>query len=341
MYQYLFMFNFLLSIIIGCLLSCVITTVVILALALALTAVMLTQYNNLNKTSPYSATYLVGANTIVQIGDCLDPNLIDRVNVTAVRSETGNSSKNTAIYAVQESDIRSEMMYLPNKTVRTLNAQDSRPVAISYFNHTNPLYTAGKGGTMNYTVSLINNMTRVSCALRLIVFDSVSDYNNYVHESRDPLHLPPNFYTNTSCVGQNETYNFTFELGANTFFYIVASHVAGANFSVNASGNISRYSLDILSHSMSPCKPLTFSSPTCTFSLNQEKNSVKMKECLFGVSTNPAQGNIIVATIPQTYKSYKVKYIVPTGVVSFIFILFFCIILLYFVLYKKKSRSVL
>lgn len=304
----------------------------------------MTQYNNLNKTSPYSATYLVGANTIVQIGDCLDPNLIDRVNVTAVRSETGIGSNNTAIYAVQESDIRSEMMYLPNQNARTLNAQDSRPVAVSYFNYTNPLYTAGRGGTMNYTVSLINNnVTRVSCALRLIVFDSVSDYFNYVHESRDPLHLPPNFYTNTSCVGQNGTYNFTFELRANTFFYIVASHVAGANFSVNASGNISRYSRDILSHSMSLCKPLTFSSPTCTFPLNQEKNSVKGKECLFGVSTNPAQGNVIAATIPQTYKSYKVKYIVPTGVVGFIFILFFCIccILCYIKNVIQKSRSAL
>ena len=321
MYQYLFMFNFFLSIIIDCLLSCVITTVVILCIAsfltsVALTAVTLTLYDKLDKTSPASSgrTYLVGANTTVRIGSCFDHNLIDQVNVIAAR-ETSDGSNNTAIYAAQKSDIRSEMTYLPNKTVRTLNnAHDSLPIGVSY--NGIPLYTADEGGMIDYSVSLINNnVTRNSCALRLIVFDSPSNFFEYQYQNRDPLFLPPNFYTNTSCVSENGTHYFHFQLRANTFFYFAASHVADVSFTVNASGKVSEY---FISEHIKPCI-LTFSS-RCTFSLNQKRND---ETCLFGESSNRLQGKVfvMVSSIPQTARDYNVSYIASTAAVGFVFIL--------------------
>lgn len=298
------------------------------ATSVALTAVTLTLYNNLNKTSPYSATYLVGAKATVRICDGFYPNLIDEVNVTALTSETGDGSNNTAIYAVQESDIRSEMTYLPNITVRTLhNAHDSRPISVSY--NTTPVYTADEGGMINYSISLINNnVTRNSCALRLIVFDSPSDFSEYKNPNRDPLFLPPNFYTNTTCVSENGTYYFHFQLRANTFFYFAASHVADVSFTVNASGYISEYSIP---DHIKPCI-LTFSSP-CTFSLNQKHND---ETCLFSESSNRLQGDVKVSTIPQTYTS--VRYIASTAAVGFVFILLSVSIVVCCVVCCKRCR---
>ena len=278
--------------------------------------------NTSNKTSPYSALYTAGANTTVLLGECLDPNLINQVNV--------KSDINTIIYPVQKSEISSLMkyMYLPNETIRTIeNADDSLPVPVSYFDVFNPLYTAGEGGMMNYSVSLINNnMTRNLCALQLIVFDSSSDYFDYVQSERDPGFLPTNFYTNGSCVGENKTHNFNFELEANTFFFFVVSHVVGISFSVNASGNIPIYSLD-LSPPIKPCKQLLKSS-LCTFPLNQGDHHANRNDewCLLGVSNNLTLYNVTVAIIPQSQKDYNAIHIVFTSTVGLFFTILFCIL---------------
>lgn len=273
-------------------------------------------YNTSNKTSPYSALYTAGANTTVLLGECLDPNLINQVNV--------KSDIDTIIYLVQKSEISSLMkyMYLPNKNITTIeNTTDSKPVPVSYFDY-NPLYTAGEGGMMNYSVSLINNnMTRNSCALQLIVFDSLSNYCHYVHSGRDPGLLPANFYTNSSCVGEDKTYNFNFELEANTFFFFVVSHVVGISFSVNASGNIPIYSLD-LSPQMKPCKQPLNSSP-CTFPLIQEDHHANWNDewCLLGVSNNPTLYNVTVAIIPRSQKDYNTFHIALTSTFGLVFII--------------------
>ena len=278
--------------------------------------------NTSNKTSPYSALYTAGANTTVLLGECLDPNLINQVNV--------KSNVNTIIYLVQKSEISSLMkyMYLPNETIRTIeNADDSLPVPVSYFDVFNPLYTAGEGGMMNYSVSLMNNnMTRNSCALQLIVFDSSSDYFDYVQSERDPGILPANFYTNGSCVGENKTHNFNFELEANTFFFFVISHVVGISFSVNASGNIPIYSLD-LSPPIKPCKQPLKSSP-CTFPLNQGDHSANQndEQCLLGMSNNLTLYNVTVAIIPRSQKDYNTSNIVLTSAIGSVFIILVCIL---------------
>ena len=291
------------------------------AVALITLAIKLPMSNTSNKTSPYSALYTAGANTTVLLGECLDPNLINQVNV--------KSDIDTIIYLVQKSEISSLMkyMYLPNKNITTIeNASDSKPVPVSYFDY-NPLYTAGEGGMMNYSVSLINNnMTRNSCALQLIVFDSSSDYFDYVQSERDPGLLPTNFYTNGSCVGENKTHNFNFELEANTFFFFVVSHVVGISFSVNASGNIPIYSLD-LSPPIKPCKQSLESSP-CTFPLNQGDHRANRNDewCLLGVSNNLTLYNVTVAIIPRSQKDYNTSNIVLTSTIGLIFIILVCIL---------------
>lgn len=308
-----------------------------------LAGITLNQHEPINKTTLQN--YSVGANTMVLM-ECLNSNInIDQVTVAAVKSERDGSSigsNNTIIYNVQETKIMSNMTYLPNKTIfYTDNLTDnSVPVGVSYFESSGPLYTADEGGTMNYTVMLINtNMTRLSCALRLIVFDSSGEYIDYTKgSSKDPdKDLPPNLYCKERCVGDNGTHNFNFTLRPNTFFFFVASHVAGVNFSVNASGNISRY---LISDQGSRCT-VTFSSPPCTFQINQKSNGNDAKRCLFGQSTNPFTGCVMANTTNHTYKKvYKTKYKAATAIVGFIFIIAgFIYIILLIIIYRSLPEN--
>ena len=258
-------------------------------------------YDKFNKVNARNETHLVGGNVIVRVGECFNPNFIDQVIVEAVNS----ASDNTIIYLVKEKNFSTEIVQLESKVVRTLNHAntDTRPFAVSYYD-SGILYTADEGGIVNYTVDLTNfNAERASCAMKLVVFDSESDFTAYTQPCSsymDPNDVPPNSYSSTSCFGANGSHSFSFELYRNAFFYFALSRVANITFNTSASGSISKY---VLHDNRSNCTLVT----DCSFQNPQTTSDENEIWCLFAESDHPSPlGKAMKLTAtPRSYKKHK------------------------------------
>ena len=199
------------------------------------------------------------------------------------------------------------------------------------------LYTADEGGIVYFTVDLTNfNAERASCAMKLVVFYSESDFTAYIQPSSsymDPNDVPPNSYTSTSCFGDNNIHSFSFELYKNAFYYFALSHVANITFITSASGSTSKY---VLHDIRSSCTLVT----NCSFQNPQTTSTENERWCLFAKSGHPPPlGEVKLTVTPQSYKKYKLEFIIPAAVLGFIAILLLYYKMLLCICYCYKKMS--
>ena len=296
---------------------------------------------DVNVRDPQNETYPIGLSTTIKL-ECYDTSITDEVAVTAV---TLNSA---AIYTIPEDDIRTYPLVLPYINL-SICISDSpihyQPIPVSYNTCYEPIYIARDGGTMNYSIDLVNrNPDRVSCAMRLFVFSFHSDYLNYTNAARDPQDDPPRFMYSSLCVGSNGTHSFGVTLPRESLYYFVLAVVNHTTVNVSVSGSISVYS-NAARYRGDECH-LTLSNRSCSIMINPKKrryNSNVGHLCLFGNSTYAYQGKVNLFATFITKKKYLQKYWIPSIPLGF-FTLFFLILLIFVIIFylqefcKRKNR---
>ena len=293
--------------------------------------VLKTSAIDVNLRDPQNETYPIGLNTTFKL-ECYNTSITDEVAVTAVTLDSAT------IYTIPEDDISTYTLVLPYINLSICISDSSRPIPVSYNTCYEPIYTARGGGTMHYSIDLVNrNPDRVSCAMRLFVFSFHSDYLSYKSVARDPQDDPPRFMNSSLCFGSNGTHSFGVTLPSESLYYFVLAVVNHTTVDVSISGNISAYSNAARYRGDDECH-LTSSNKSCSIVINPKKrryNSDVRHLCLFGNSTYAYQGKVNLFATFITKKKYFQKYWIPSILLGlftlfFLFLLIFVIPLCYF-----------
>lgn len=280
-----------------------------------------------NKTYP-----IIGLSTNIKL-ECYHTSITDTVIATAITLD------NATIYTIPEDEVSTYQQALPyinlNKCMSTNSSIHTLPIPVSYHTCYEPIYTASGGGTLNYSIDLVNsNPDRVSCAMRLFVFSFHSDYISYYNVARDPHVDQSHSIYSSACVGSNGTHSFSIPLPSNSLLYFVLAVVNHTTVTVSVSGNISAYS-NTARYRGDECN-LTRSDRSCSIVINPKKsryNSDVGSLCLFVNSTYTHQGKVNLFTTYIKKKRYLKKYWIPSipvGSFTFISFILLCFVIFYY-----------
>ncbi|XP_019863050.1 PREDICTED: uncharacterized protein LOC109591887 [Amphimedon queenslandica] len=289
---------------------------------------------NVNVRDPQNKTYpIIGLSTNVKL-ECYDTSITDTVNATAITLDSAT------IYTIPEHEVSTYQQVLPyinlNKCMSTTSSIHTLPIPVSYNTCYEPIYTASGGGTLNYSIDLVNsNPVRVSCAMRLFGFSIHSDYISYYNAARDPQADQPRSVYSSDCVGSNGTHSFSITLPRNSLLYFVLAVVNQTKVNVSISGNISAY-LNEARYRGDECH-LTHSNKSC--SINFKKSRHNSDVCLFVNSTYAFQGkvNLFTTFITKQVYIYLSKYWIPSIPLGLFTLLF--LFLLFAIIYAKRRKD--
>lgn len=281
--------------------------------------VTLTSYTDVNISDPRNTSHMIGLNTTILLG-CYDPQITDQVDISNL-----DIIDSAVVYKTREDRINVYNKTLTNISIFNSSIYFYSPVPVSYFDPQEPIYTAKDGGFMTYSIRLINrNVTRPTCAMRMVVLKSEQDYLSYIKVTRDPNDpLPPGYYAK-ACVADNGTYSFTFQLEPNSFYYFVVAIVENVIINVTASGSLSVYSHPA-SDQDNHCTLSTSDPNPCPIDINDRRSRENDNQvCIFGESRCGQEGKVGLYITFMSKRVYSGKYwgsSIAVGVITIIILI--------------------
>ena len=275
-------------------------------------------------------TYLIGSGTLVFI-DCYSTLHSRSISV----SKASTQEFQTQMYLLNKNNITTVTSILPTYNI-TLHETANLRIGINYGGTDSPIYTADAPATYMYQLSTVSDMNLTDCPLRLFLFDSSDDYNDFRGEHSGPVDGAINSSQCIPVTTISNTYSVNFSLPKRGFYFVGLD--IGKGVSVNISVSASLMGFDIPS-SIFPqrCELNNFHS-TCNYHMTDDSVPSSDEDiCLLVESGNHFLQNISVHSVPVIWNRNSVLTLsVGSGLICVYVILSCMLISAVYILRKRK-----
>ena len=223
---------------------------------------------------PVNGVGHIGGNSVVLFQpNCFNPQWIQKVivfNLTVVDQHVPKSLANFQFYKTQCSNLKYETYCLQRKTLYSqVRVSYNQSFDASYYypekGEQVPMYTAGYGN-LTYLINLEYRTSPISCPLELYLF------NDHYHYTQLLSLMPPSGYVNKECIintGWNEVF---FSLNESGFYYVAFSVMKDVQFTIEASAELTRYNVSLLSEENCLLSSTSVSNSSCSFMISDSFN---------------------------------------------------------------------